>query len=232
MARHHAIFVSDLHIGSRQSRLDRLVALLNTHQAHTLYLVGDVFDGHTDPDSDWSIVKEFVDRLFSGSFADRVFIIPGNHDPLLMKYLGRLGPNIYVVPDCIHVCLNGMRYVVTHGDQFDFIASHLPGVARLISNIDHSLRWILDKTLGRYKESLLSSRINGWINKLLMTETFYQQLAMYVVNKRAEGIIYGHFHEPKIHEHKGVSIINCGDWVDHLSAVVEDEYGIRIINWW
>ena len=43
--RYRALFISDLHLGSRGCRADRLLDFLRYHDADTIYLVGDIVDG-------------------------------------------------------------------------------------------------------------------------------------------------------------------------------------------
>jgi UDP-2,3-diacylglucosamine pyrophosphatase LpxH len=37
----------------------------------------------------------------------------------------------------------------------------------------------------------------------------------------AQGVICGHIHQPVIRERDGMSYMNCGDWVEHCTALVE-----------
>ena len=39
------LFLSDIHLGTRGCRADLLVPFLRKHDAGTIYLVGDIFDG-------------------------------------------------------------------------------------------------------------------------------------------------------------------------------------------
>jgi UDP-2,3-diacylglucosamine pyrophosphatase LpxH len=48
----------------------------------------------------------------------------------------------------------------------------------------------------------------------------------------ASGIICGHIHNPAVRAFQGVKYFNCGDWVDHCSALVEHLDGVmEIIRW-
>lgn len=40
-----ALFLSDIHLGSRACRSDRLIEFLRHHRADSIYLVGDIVDG-------------------------------------------------------------------------------------------------------------------------------------------------------------------------------------------
>ena len=40
-----ALFLSDIHLGSRGRQADKLLAFLREYDAHMIYLVGDIVDG-------------------------------------------------------------------------------------------------------------------------------------------------------------------------------------------
>jgi predicted MPP superfamily phosphohydrolase len=43
--RFRALFIADVHLGTRGCQADKLLDLLRTHEADTIYLVGDIVDG-------------------------------------------------------------------------------------------------------------------------------------------------------------------------------------------
>ncbi len=43
--RFRTLFISDVHLGARGSQAERLLDFLRTHDADTIYLVGDIVDG-------------------------------------------------------------------------------------------------------------------------------------------------------------------------------------------
>ncbi|NPA27811.1 MAG: hypothetical protein GXN91_02000, partial [Epsilonproteobacteria bacterium] len=68
-----------------------------------------------------------------------------------------------------------------------------------------------------------------YIIKPLLKFVLYHSFINYMV-KRArergcEAIVCGHLHLPQIKEIKGIKYINSGDWVKHLSYIVEDKDG-------
>ena len=56
---------------------------------------------------------------------------------------------------------------------------------------------------------------------------FEKSLAGLTKTKRCDGIICGHIHQPANKYYDDIHYINSGDWIDSLSAAVEDEQG----NW-
>jgi hypothetical protein len=54
---------------------------------------------------------------------------------------------------------------------------------------------------------------------------FEVQLAELARIKECDGIICGHIHQPAIKSLGGIIYLNSGDWVESLSALVQDENG-------
>lgn len=46
------------------------------------------------------------------------------------------------------------------------------------------------------------------------------------------GVVCGHIHHAEIRDLDGVRYMNCGDWVESCTVLVEDENGtFRILDW-
>ena len=56
---------------------------------------------------------------------------------------------------------------------------------------------------------------------------------MHSVKQRGlDGVICGHIHTPAIKHVDGVVYINCGDWVDSCTAIVEHYDGrMELVRW-
>ena len=47
-----------------------------------------------------------------------------------------------------------------------------------------------------------------------------------------DGVICGHIHTPVIKRIDGITYINCGDWVDNCTAIVEHYDGrMQLVRW-
>src|SRR3982074_155717 len=84
--RFRALFISDVHLGTRGCRADQLLDFLRHHDADTIYLVGDVVDGWQLrsswywPASHNDVVQKLLRKARQGA---RLRDIPGNHDEFL-----------------------------------------------------------------------------------------------------------------------------------------------------
>lgn len=52
------------------------------------------------------------------------------------------------------------------------------------------------------------------------------------MGRKFDGIICGHIHQAELKEVEGLMYLNCGDWVESMTAIVENYNGIfNIITW-
>src|SRR5260370_40523844 len=89
--RFRTLFISDVHLGARGSQADRLLDFLRSHDADTIYLVGDIVDGWALqanwywPQSHNDFVQKMLRKARKGA---KVIYVPGNHDEFLRNYYG------------------------------------------------------------------------------------------------------------------------------------------------
>ena len=61
---------------------------------------------------------------------------------------------------------------------------------------------------------------------------FELALANEARRRGAEGVICGHIHHPIIRPLEGLVYVNCGDWVESCTAIIEHFDGrLEIIDW-
>ena len=120
----NAVFLSDLHLGTRGCQADLVLEVLSRLEADNYYLVGDIVDGWRLKDG-WrwtsqhsAIVRHFLERARAGA---RVVYIPGNHDEFARRFEGRTFEGVEIAHDTMHVTRKGKRFLVTHGDTFDVV---------------------------------------------------------------------------------------------------------------
>ena len=132
--RFRTLFISDVHLGARGSQADRLLDFLRTHDADTIYLVGDIVDGWALksnwywPQSHNDFVQKMLRKARKGA---KVIYVPGNHDEFLRNYYGTHFGGIDVVENIIHTGVDGKRYLVIHGDIFDLVVQNARWLAHL-----------------------------------------------------------------------------------------------------
>ena len=241
---YRSIFISDVHLGSRDCKSLHLLDFLKHNTCDTLYLVGDMIDGWKIQQNRWRWNQSHtnvVRKILSFSKKDvRVVYVAGNHDEFLrtfMPYDFSFG-NVEIYNQYEHVGADGNRYLVVHGDMFDGINRIVPWISFLgdkaydfILALNSKFNWIRRK-LGFGYWSL--SKFLKYKVKQAMSFMFQYELNLvsYCKKRGFDGVICGHVHNPEIKVIDGVKYMNDGDWVESLTALVEHQDGKwEIITW-
>jgi UDP-2,3-diacylglucosamine pyrophosphatase LpxH len=236
-----AIFLSDLHLGLTGCRADLALDFLRSTTSERLYLVGDILDlwvmrrrVRWDPVYN-RLLRHLLKRAQRG---ERVTYLPGNHDAEIADLAGIGLVNIHVVRQVIHEALDGRRLLVTHGDEADTVVRVHPRLAYLGA---HAYDWLVGvnhlnnrlRHLVGAKPWSLSRAVKAGVKRATTyIANFEEVLAMHARALGAEGVICGHIHHPVLRECYGVTYMNCGDWIEHCSAVVEHWTGrFEVVMW-
>jgi UDP-2,3-diacylglucosamine pyrophosphatase LpxH len=235
------LFISDVHLGARGSQADRLLDFLRVHDADTIYLVGDIIDGWALqsnwywPQSHNDFVQKILRRVRKGA---RVIYVPGNHDEFLRNYYGTHFGGIEVVETAIHQGIDGKKYLVIHGDIFDLVVQNARWLAHLGDRAyDFAIQMnrfvnMFRKLFNRPYWSLSQWAKQKVKNAVNYIGAFEQTLAAEARRHETDGVICGHIHFPVIRDENGISYMNCGDWVESCTALVEHHDGrFEILTW-
>lgn len=239
--RYRAVFLSDTHLGTKSAQAAALLDFLRETEADTWYLVGDIVDfwkvrrGPHWPQTHNDVLQKLLRKARKGA---RVVYIPGNHDEGLRDFCGHTFGAIEILRDTIHERRDGRRYVVMHGDEFDVIVRYARWLAFLGDRSYEMALWSngplnwLRRHLGLGYWSLsgyLKNRVKQAVNFIGEFET-----ALADVAKRADayGIICGHIHHAADRMIGDVHYMNCGDWVESCTSIVETLEGeMQVLRW-
>ena len=130
-----SIFLSDIHLGTRGCKAERLLDFLREHEAEHLFLIGDIIDFWSMNRSiHWSraqntVIQKILRRARHG---EKVVFIPGNHDEAMREHHGTTFGDI-VVRKRIRSRHRAMarRFLLVHGDEFDHVTRYHKWVAVL-----------------------------------------------------------------------------------------------------
>lgn len=237
-----SIFLSDIHLGTRACQADRLLEFLRSYVADNLFLIGDIVDFWSMRRSvAWSaeqntVVQKILRRARRG---ERVVFIPGNHDEVLRDYLGITLGDIEVVGEYVHQLADGRRFLLLHGDEFDQITRHHRWVA-LLGDVMYDALVCLNSIIAFVRRRCgmrcywsLAGYAKRRVKSALQFIFDFEQSASHAARQRGlDGIICGHIHSATIGEIDGVAYVNCGDWVDSCTAIVEHIDGrLELIAW-
>jgi UDP-2,3-diacylglucosamine pyrophosphatase LpxH len=242
MVNHYrALFISDVHLGTRDAQSRMLLDFLTEARADTIYLVGDIVDfwrirrGLVWRDTHGEVLKAILAKVRQGT---RVVFIPGNHDDGLRAYCGTRFGKIEIERSAVHTTANGRRYLVIHGDEYDVVVVNARWLA-LIGDRSYALALAVNKpfnwmrgVLGLEYWSLsayLKNKVKGCVSR---AGKFEAALIAAAADHQADGVICGHIHHAASRQVGQIHYLNTGDWVESCTAVVETDAGeLELIDW-
>jgi UDP-2,3-diacylglucosamine pyrophosphatase LpxH len=228
------LFLSDIHLGFKRSRVRELGELLAGVNAEQIVLVGDIVDmlamarhffwapEHT------AIVRTLMARRRAGA---RVVYIPGNHDASLSMMAELLHGQLEVHREWVYRTSHGQRLLVMHGDQLDGAVA-CPAWLTRIGDRMYDLGVMVSDSINNVRRRLgmpywpVAERLKLSIGpSLRYINQFEQAAARYARHAGYDGVICGHIHRANIRRIEGMLYCNTGDWVESCSALVETTDG-------
>jgi UDP-2,3-diacylglucosamine pyrophosphatase LpxH len=239
-ARYRTLFISDCHLGSSGAKAEQLARFLKHVECDTVYLVGDVIDMWRLrqrwywPDAHNSVMRRLLKMSHKGT---TIVYVPGNHDEAARPFCGLSFGGMQMAMTAVHVTADGRRLLVTHGDQFDLVVRN----SRLLALAGTVGYEVLLKINGVYNfgrrlfglpyDSLsqaIKARVKSACNFI---SNFEQALVAEARAGAFDGVVCGHIHKAEQRAIEDVEYLNCGDWVESCTALVEHEDGrIELID--
>jgi UDP-2,3-diacylglucosamine pyrophosphatase LpxH len=238
-----SIFLSDIHLGTKACQAGQLLDFLKAYTSDNLFLLGDIVDlwAMSRGGVHWSADQNtFVQKILRRArHGENIFFIPGNHDEAMREYVGSSFGDVMVMSEHIHIAADGRRYLLIHGDEFDQVTLHHKWVAilgdmayNLLVSLNIYLSWVR-RTLKRPGYWSLAGYAKRKIKTALTFIFNFEDSVLHHVRERGlDGAICGHIHWAMIKEVDGLTYMNCGDWVDSCTAIVEHLDGrMELIRW-
>ncbi len=241
VTRFRTIWISDLHLGTTGCQAKRLLEFLKATESETLYLVGDIVDGwqlkrrwYWDQTHN-NIVQTVLKKAKKGT---NVIFVPGNHDEAARQFIELDFGGIKVRDELVHTTADGKRLLVLHGDRFDGVIA----CAKWLAYLGDSLYTVILKLNQVFNHWRARAGLPYWSlsqylklkvkNAVSYITKFEDALADEARKRGLDGVICGHIHKPEIRDIGGILYCNDGDWVESLSALIEEADGeLRLITW-
>jgi UDP-2,3-diacylglucosamine pyrophosphatase LpxH/glycosyltransferase involved in cell wall biosynthesis len=225
------IFISDVHLGTEDSKVHEVIDFLKHTRCEKLVLNGDIIDG-------WALQRgakwrkrhsRFIRTVLKKMEKDdtEVVYLRGNHDDILERFLPLGFGKLQFVNEHIHKGSDGKRYLVVHGDGFDSVSTNHKWVA-VLGAIGYDALLAANRVYNRYRawrgkeyysvSKAIKARVKSAVNFVGEYETQLQDFAR---KKNCDGIICGHIHTPEDKQVGEIRYLNSGDWVESLTAIVE-----------
>ncbi|MGB0418965.1 MAG: UDP-2,3-diacylglucosamine diphosphatase [Opitutales bacterium] len=229
-----SVILSDVHLGTRDCRIHEVNHFLESIQCERLILNGDIIDG-------WSLSRRggwtkhhthFIRRILK--LAEKknteVIYLAGNHDDMLRNFIPIFFDKFRIQEQYILDNQQG-RYLCLHGDVFDAITTHSKFLA-LLGDIGYQNLLRLNRVYAKYRQlrgkayfslsKAIKAKVKSAVSHLSQFENHLKQVAQ---KNDCTGVICGHIHTPENKMIAGVHYLNSGDWVESLTAIVEDFSG-------
>lgn len=230
-----AVWISDVHLGTRDSQATKLNDFLGHLHTDKLYLVGDIVDVwalRRDPYWPQEHEEALLRFYRLGCEGTEVFWIPGNHDEVLrvQAFLKLICYDLMIVPDEVHETKNGKKLWILHGDTFDPTMKN--------TTLTYFSDWLYSKVL--FFNRQLNALRKRWGHDhwsfshfikvrfktvVSLISDFKHRIAQEAAGQECDGVVCGHLHLPEILSFDGVTYYNDGDWVDNCTFLAEDETG-------
>ena len=221
----YAVFLSDLHIGSKyfmEDEFSEFVSWLSSpdpiaRKVRFVLIGGDVVDGvGIYPNQDKELVCQTIEEQLKKAedLIDKIpknvkiIIMPGNHDPgrralpqpaIPEKYNSSLWKmeNVVMVGNPAVVSLNGVKVMIFHGQSIDDIVKTTPGLS-------------YDKPANVMKHLLRARHLSPIYGSQTPIAPEMQDLL--VIEEVPDIFHVGHVHRAQLDMYKGILLINSGSW--------------------
>jgi UDP-2,3-diacylglucosamine pyrophosphatase LpxH len=238
---YRSVWISDVHLCTRDNRADLLYDFLGSIRCDYLYLVGDIIDV-------WALRKRWFWPAFYNEVLHKllkrarkeanVIYIPGNHDDFFRSFVGYHFGDVRLVENAIHETTDGRRLLVLHGDEFDTVVKHHRWLAALgscaynhlitVNRLVNLIRGYLGMPYWSFSGAV-KRRVKQAVK---FVNSFEQILASEAHRLGVDGVVCGHIHQPAIREIDGILYCNTGDWIENCTALVEHESGrLELVYW-
>jgi UDP-2,3-diacylglucosamine pyrophosphatase LpxH len=239
--RRRAVFISDVHLGSKHCHAAELAHFLNGLRCDRLYLVGDIVDlwWMASRRATWEEAhNRVVEALHSLRRAGtEIVYVPGNHDRPIRRFCGLVLPRMAIRRRTIHVTADGRRLLVVHGDDYDN-ATHFGSLQEKVGDWlyyriltgNRLLNFVRQRYGLRYWSlAEFLKRQSGAAERYI---TRFVRAGFEDAKRRGlDGIVCGHIHRAALFEHDGCVYTNDGDWVESLTALAEEPDGtLRLLS--
>ena len=224
------LFISDIHLGNKNSQADKLLEVFKLYEFENLFIVGDFIDMTSLKrkfywNETHSTVIQKILKLSRHEVS--VFLLIGNHDHYIRSIIKEqninLG-NILICDEYIYTSIKGEKIYLVHGDCFDgFVATHK--ILYFIGDIGYELSIKINNIYNKIRKIFgmnywsFSAYLKKKVKNIIKFLTEYKKASMILVKEKGcDSILMGHIHTPEISE----GYYNTGDFCESCSYIIED----------
>ena len=232
--KYQAIIVSDLHLGTKDSKAEEFIQFIEEHPTDLLILNGDIIDGWAlNRGAKWKKQHtKVISKLIKLSNKTQLVWIRGNHDEFIQEFIGTHLGAIEIREDYKLDIDNTMEsYYIFHGDVIDVFITKYKWLSK-IGSVGYDFALWLNRVYNTYRKwrKLPYISISQKIKESVKVATNYvndfEVTALSMATKKGcNGVICGHIHQPADRMIDGKRYLNSGDWIENMSAICIDNAG-------
>ena len=232
--KNQAIIVSDLHLGTKDSKAEEFIEFIDKNPTDLLILNGDIIDGWAlNRGTKWKKQHtKVISKLLKLSNKTRIIWIRGNHDEFIQEFIGTHLGAIEIREDYKLDINNTMEsYYIFHGDVIDVFITKYKWLSK-IGSVGYDFALWLNRIYNTYRKwrKLPYISISQKIKESVKVATNYvndfEVTALSMATKKGcNGVICGHIHQPADRMIGGKRYLNSGDWIENMSAILVDYDG-------
>ena len=232
--KYQAVIVSDLHLGTADSKAEEFIEFIESHPTDLLILNGDIVDGWAlNRGTKWKKQHtKVISKLLQLSNKTRIIWIRGNHDEFIQEFIGTHLGAIEIREDYKLDIDNTMEsYYIFHGDVIDVFITKYKWLSK-IGAVGYDFALWLNRVYNTYRKwrklpyISISQKIKNSVKVATNYVNDFEITALSMATKKGcNGVICGHIHQPADRIIGGKRYLNSGDWVENMSAICVDNIG-------
>ena len=234
--KYQAVVVSDLHLGTKDSKAEEFIEFLEKHPTDLLILNGDIVDGWAlNRGTKWKKQHtKVISKILQLSNTTQIIWIRGNHDEFIQDFIGTHLGAIEIKEDyrlTIERWVEGdifrnESYYIFHGDVVDVFITKYKWLSK-IGDVGYDFALTLNRWYNTYRKwrnlpyQSISQKIKSGVKAATNYINDFETTALSMATKKGcNGVMCGHIHQPEDRMIDGKRYINSGDWVENMSAIL------------
>mgnify|MGYP000979422596 FL=1 len=232
--KYQAIVVSDLHLGTKDSKAEEFIDFLEKHPTDLLILNGDIIDGWAlNRGAKWKKQHtKVISKLLKLSNKTQIVWIRGNHDEFLQEFMGNHFGGIEIREDYVLDIRNTVEsYYIFHGDVIDIFITKYKWLSK-IGAVGYDFALWLNRWYNKYRVwrklpyQSISQKIKSGVKAATNYVNDFEVTALSMASKKGcHGVMCGHIHQPEDRMINGKRYLNSGDWVENMTAICVEDSG-------
>jgi UDP-2,3-diacylglucosamine pyrophosphatase LpxH len=232
--KYQSIIVSDLHLGTKDSKAEEFIEVIESHPTDLLILNGDIVDGWAlNRGTKWKKQHtKVISKLLKLSNKTKIIWIRGNHDEFIQEFIGTNLGAIEIREDYkLNINNTNDSYYIFHGDVIDVFITKYKWLSK-IGSVGYDFALWLNRVYNTYRKFRklpyisISQKIKGSVKVATNYINDFETTALSMAHKKGcKGVICGHIHQPADIMIKGERYLNSGDWIENMSAILIDNNG-------